>query len=84
MHTPDLERERAEAIRTIDDFIACYNANLPDSFPKATLERLEKFQEKFPDLFRNKREEWILDRHRKKLIDWLPQYVKSLESVPTV
>jgi len=73
---PDLEKERSERKRSIDDFLTSYNKNLPAEFPRATPYFLSKFKEIYPALFSGS-SSWSLDRHRKKFMDWLPQYIKS-------
>jgi len=54
-------------------FARSYNENIPDSFPRATLKALREFELLHPSLFK-KSHEWIIDRHRKKLMDWLLSY----------
>lgn len=55
------------------DFVQYYNENVPDTFPRASIRALEKFQEKYPGLFAESKE-WTIDKHRKKLMDWLSSY----------
>ncbi len=76
---PDLEKERSEKKYTLADFSALYNENLPKSFPQATPTNLKVFKKTYPDLFKDGDCTWSLDRHRKKLMDWLPQHIKNLE-----
>jgi len=54
-------------------FVQEYNKNIPDSFPRASLKILQKFKETYPALFKDKTE-WIIDKHRKKLMDWLASH----------
>ena len=54
-------------------FIEYYNRNIPESFPQVTLKTLEKFRASFPALFK-KNDKWIIDKHRKKLMDWLASH----------
>ncbi|HEY4499453.1 MAG TPA: hypothetical protein VJH94_05355 [Candidatus Paceibacterota bacterium] len=54
-------------------FVEYYNDNIPDIFPRATLKALEKFQAAHPTLFKGS-SEWTIDKHRKKLMDWLASY----------
>jgi hypothetical protein len=54
-------------------FLDYYNKNIPESYPHATVESLKKFRSLYPALFQNN-EEWSIDKHRKKLMDWLPSY----------
>lgn len=57
----------------VTDFIAYYNKNIPALFPRATRKALLKFQAEYPSLFKNSAE-WTIDKHRKKLMDWLSSY----------
>lgn len=59
-------------------FVDYYNENIPDAFPRATLKALLKFQEKFPALFKGKGD-WTIEKHRKKLMDWLASYKEEEE-----
>lgn len=54
-------------------FVEYYNKNIPDAFPRATLKTLEKFQTLYPSLFKEGCE-WTINKHRKKLMDWLSSY----------
>ena len=58
---------------TSDVFIKYYNENIPASFPRATIKILKKFQPQYPTLFK-KNGEWTINKHRKKLMDWLSSY----------
>jgi hypothetical protein len=51
-------------------FMASYNLGLPAGFPRPSVKVLKIFQAKHPMLFKNS-DEWSLDRHRKRLMDWL-------------
>lgn len=68
----DKEKERSERKRSVAEFIASYNKNLPARFPKATLANVRAFQKEHANLFDGKHS-WSLDRHRKKFMDWLPK-----------
>lgn len=57
---------------SLDDFLKSYNENMPSSFPRATVVLLKKFKETHVMLFSHG-DAWSLDRHRKKVMDWLPQ-----------
>ena len=60
---------------TASDFLASYNQNMPEGFPRVSAALMKKFKEEHPLLF--KRDDlWSLDQHRKKLIDWLPRNVE--------
>ncbi len=73
----DLEKERSEKKRSIDDFIVSYNKNLPADFPHATLSASLEFKRLHPSFFKGN-SSWSLEHHRKKYMDWLPQYIKSI------
>jgi hypothetical protein len=75
---PDLESERSLKERSLTDFLNSYNKNLPFKFPSATEAALLKFKEVYPSLFKGN-VSWSLDKHRKKFMDWLPQYHRSIE-----
>ncbi len=77
MKAPDLDKERSEKKLTVADFLKSYNDSLPKDFPRASLPVLEKFKKNYPALFKTDNE-WTLDQHRKKLMDWLPQHLTSL------
>ena len=55
------------------DFVRYYNLNIPEAFPRASLKSLHAFQLKYPSLFDATRE-WTIDKHRKRLMEWLPSY----------
>lgn len=59
--------------KSIETFIEYYNRNIPESFPHATPDALEKFQAAYPTLFKGSRK-WVIDKHRKKLMDWLASH----------
>jgi hypothetical protein len=73
----DVESERSLRERSLTDFLNSYNKNLPFEFPSATQAALLKFKEEYPSLFKDNMS-WSLDKHRKKFMDWLPQYHKSI------
>ncbi|MBI3075017.1 MAG: hypothetical protein HYY92_02275 [Parcubacteria group bacterium] len=54
----------------VADFVKYYNENIPEAFPRVSLALLEKFRTAHPSLFKNENE-WSIDKHRKKLMDWL-------------
>ena len=71
MRTPDLDRLRSEKKRSLADFLALYNENLPAAFPKASMELLEEFKSTHAALFPRRGNGWSLDQHRRKVMDWL-------------
>ncbi len=56
----------------LSDFLASYNKNMPEGFPRASTALLKKFQAAHAMLFKNG-DLWSLEQHRKKLMDWLPR-----------
>jgi hypothetical protein len=79
MKTRDLDRERSELKVTQAEFLARYNEGLPASFPRASRPLLAEYRKKYPGQFKEDGL-WSLELHRKKFVDWLPMYLKSLES----
>lgn len=74
--TPDLEKERSEKKLSIENFLVAYNTDLPETFPRVSLQQLLAFKETYPGLFKNQ-QYWTLGQHRKKVMDWLPQHIQS-------
>lgn len=75
----DHEKEQSERQLSLSDFLESYNSNIPSSFPLASSSNLKAFQGSHASLFKETKNSWSLDRHRKKFMDWLPQHIKSLE-----
>ncbi len=71
MRTPDLDRARSEKKRSLVDFLALYNENLPTAFPRASAELLEEFKTTHTARFPRRGNVWSLDQHRRKVMDWL-------------
>lgn len=59
-------------------FVQYYNKNIPSQFPRASVEALELFKANNSDLFKGS-DEWTIDKHRKRLMDWLTSR-RALES----
>ena len=78
MKAPDVDKIRSEKCLTRREFLAAYNADLPEAFPKASLPILKEFVLRYPELFKQG-DVWSLDVHRKRLMDWLPAYVRASE-----
>ncbi len=79
MRTPDVDKERSERALSFGDFMKSYNEHLPVQFPRATLALLKEFRKVNTSLFKTNGA-WSLDQHRKKVMDWLPAHLKSLEA----
>lgn len=54
-------------------FLESYNRSIPASFPQASVMVLKQFQAMYPVLFKHG-DEWSIDRHRKRLMDWLSSH----------
>ena len=52
-----------------------YNESIPDAFPRVSVTILNLFQSTYPSLFKGKKQ-WTIDKHRKKVMDWLASYDK--------
>ena len=52
-------------------FLESYNKSIPTSFPHVSVKILKHFQKLHPMLFKHSTE-WSIDKHRKRLMDWLP------------
>ena len=57
---------------SVTEFLESYNKNMPVGWPRATTALLQKFRDEHAPLFTHG-EQWSLDQHRKKLMDWLPR-----------
>ncbi len=75
MKLPDVDRIRSETQCTLADFLKAYNKDLPESFPRASKALLEEFKTTHSSFF--KTEDWSLDVHRKKVMDWLPARIAA-------
>ena len=51
-------------------FMESYNKSVPFGFPTVSMKALKEFQSLHPTLFKHGNE-WSIDRHRKRLMDWL-------------
>jgi hypothetical protein len=70
MKLPDVDRIRSEQNHTLLEFMALYNENLPETFPRATRASLEEYRDTHLDAFKSG-DDWSLNIHRKKIMDWL-------------
>lgn len=72
----DMKRKKKSKIEkepttyTVQGFVDYYNKNIPDSFPRATKDALDRFKIEHPALFKEDKK-WQADKHRKRLMDWL-------------
>jgi len=65
------ELELNQTGTTLAIFMESYNKSIPVSFPHASVKALKQFQILHPLLFKHG-DKWSIDRHRKRLMDWLP------------
>jgi len=68
-----------EAGTTMLVFMDYYNNHIPDAFPKATEKSLKAFREAHLSLFEEGEDLWSIDKHRKRLMDWLQSYREPTE-----
>lgn len=61
---------------TLADFLRLYNQGIPESFPRASTNLLQKYKDEHTTFFKHG-EMWSLDLHRKKVMDWLPYNLKG-------
>ena len=73
MKRRDKVLELNQAFTTSSEFMDSYNRSLPHGYPQASVKNLKQFQLKFPILFKNT-EEWSIEKHRKKMMDWLSSH----------
>ncbi len=64
------ELEKNQIMTSQAIFIEMYNKNIPATYPQATIKNLNKFRAQNASLFANANE-WSIDKHRKKVMDWL-------------
>jgi hypothetical protein len=57
---------------SLKEFLAAYNKNAPADFPKVSEEQLKRFKSEHASFFKDG-VHWSLDRHRKRVMDWLPR-----------
>lgn len=74
---PDADKEHSEKKLSLGDFLKAYNTNLPEIFPRATKPLLKTFASTHPDVFKNGIDEWSLGQHRKRVMDWMPGYLRE-------
>lgn len=58
-------------------FMESYNKSIPIGFPEVSTKALKEFQVVHPALFKHGNE-WSVDRHRKRLMDWLLTHHDSI------
>ena len=58
-------------------FMESYNKSVPFGFPSVSMKALKEFQSVHPTLFKHG-DTWSIDRHRKRLMDWLISHHDSV------
>ena len=61
---------------SLTDFVQSYNENMPSGYALASEEQLLEFKGTHVSLFKNG-DMWSIDQHRKRIIDWLPQFNRA-------
>lgn len=69
----DKVQEANEALVSLASFTESYNKTIPLGWPRASAKALKQFQIAYPLLFKNG-DAWSIDKHRKRLMDWLASY----------
>jgi len=62
--------EASQKMTPASVFLKSYNQGMPPTFPHASLADLKKFEAVHPGLFKPSGQ-WSLEKHRKRLMDWL-------------
>ena len=70
MRQKNYELELNQTVTPLLTFMESYNRSIPMGFPRASLAALKQFQVTHPLLFK-RGNEWSIDKHRKRLMDWL-------------
>ena len=70
MKSKSNELEQNQAITSLVVFIEAYNKSIPKDFPRATNKALKEFQVTHSTLFK-RADDWSIEKHRKRLMDWL-------------
>ncbi|MDP4007379.1 MAG: hypothetical protein Q8P55_02175 [bacterium] len=74
----DLEKNQLGI--SLQSFMESYNESVPNSFPFASVKTLKQFREVYPSLFK-KEDEWCVDRHRKRFMDWSFSNSKATQNI---
>ena len=78
----DPVREMNEELVSTAVFLEMYNRETPHMFPRVSMEDLVQFELTHPRLFPTKGM-WSVIKHRKKVMDWLPSYLRRIGSIPS-
>ncbi|MBN1778619.1 MAG: hypothetical protein JW816_00125 [Candidatus Buchananbacteria bacterium] len=69
----DKELQANQDLVTREAFLEFYNQGIPENFSQVTIQDLKDFEAANPRLFKDSKL-WSLDKHRKRLMDWLPRH----------
>ena len=75
--SPNIHQAEYEAANPVAVFIDLYNKSLPTGYPAASAAKLEKFRNAYPQLFKAGANLWSIDKHRKRVMDWLSSHENS-------
>jgi hypothetical protein len=70
----DLQQIENQKATPLWDFMDSYNKSIPPDYPAASVKKLTKFRETHVALFKGDENVWIVDKHRKRVMDWLSSY----------
>ena len=79
MKRKNIQQQINQDVVSIAVFMESYNKSLPQGFPEASKKNLEGFYKTHPLLFKEGRNKWSIDKHRKRLMDWLASHHESSE-----
>ncbi|MEK7643085.1 MAG: hypothetical protein AAB372_01390 [Patescibacteria group bacterium] len=72
MKSKNKEYELSQVKTSFIAFLESYNKSIPTSFPQASERVLQEFKKAHPSLFKSGNDEqWSIEVHRKRLMDWL-------------
>ncbi len=70
----DLQKEENQKVTPLMVFMDSYNKSIPPEYPVASVKKLENFRETHLLLFKGEENQWSVDKHRKRVMDWLSSY----------
>lgn len=75
MKSKNIQYELSQTKTSVIAFLESYNKSIPASFPQVSEKTPKAFQVAHPSLFKSgERDQWSIDLHRKRLMDWLISY----------
>lgn len=78
MKRKHLEQEINQVVVSTVGFMEAYNKKLPKGFPEASVRNLEEFYKGHSLLFKNGYNKWSIDKHRKRVMDWLSSHHEQI------